>query len=232
MKKAILAFDSASSSCSTAVFIDGKPVAYSAENSGKTHSQTLLPAILSSLKAAETEISDLSEIIVTVGPGSFTGLKIGISTAKGIAFPDDIPCVPISTLEALAYKGFGDGIICATLDARRKMLYCALFLSENGKVTRLTEDGQISAEDAAKAAAEYKKPLWLTGDGSEILAAELEKTGADFTVDPDCKVIDARGMLAAAENKEKISSLRLLPRYLRKPQAEREREERLKGEAK
>lgn len=230
MKNTVLAFDAASSSYSVAVFTDGNVASYTVEKSTLTHSQTLLPTIAERLRDAKVEIRDLDKMIVTAGPGSFTGLKIGIATAKGLAFPNDVPCVPLSTLEAMAYGGKEEGVICCTLDARRKMLYCAFFSCENGKITRLTEDAQLSAKDAAELAKSFGRPLILAGDGSEILAEEL--SGTDFTVRDGYNVIDARGMLAAAENKEAISSRELLPRYLRKPQAQREREERLKGEAK
>ena len=133
----------------------------------------------------------------------------------------------------MAYGHTGeDGIICCTLDARRKMLYAAFFECKNGKITRLTEDGQISAEEAAEIAAGCGKKLILAGDGAKILAERLEDKNAEFVFPQDYDIIDSRGMLAAAEGEEEISSLKLLPRYLRKPQAERDREEKLKGDIK
>lgn len=233
MKNVILAFDAASSSYSVSVFRDGTLSANFSESSTMTHSQTLLPAILSALEKSGATTDDIEKIIVTTGPGSFTGLKIAVATAKGLAFAKDIPCVPLSTLKAMAYGHRDeDGIICCTLDARRKMLYAAFFESKDGKITRLTEDGQIPAEEAATVAAGYGKKLILAGDGAKILAERLEDRNAEFVLPQGFDIIDSRGMLAAAEGEDEVSSLKLLPRYLRKPQAERDREEKLKGDMK
>lgn len=233
MKNVVLAFDAASSSYSVSVFCGGKLSSYFSESSTLTHSQTLLPAILTALEKSGATTDDIEKIVVTVGPGSFTGLKIAVATAKGLAFAKDIPCVPVSTLKAMAYGHTGeDGVICCTLDARRKMLYAAFFECKNGKITRLTEDGQISAEEAAEIAAGCGKNLILAGDGAKILAERLEDKNAEFVFPQDFDIIDSREMLAAAEEEEEISSLKLLPRYLRKPQAERDREEKLKGDIK
>lgn len=233
MKNVVLAFDAASSSYSVSVFRSKILSAYFSESSTLTHSQTLLPAILSALKESGATTEDIEKIIVTAGPGSFTGLKIAVATAKGLAFAKDIPCVPLSTLEAMAYGHTDeDGIICCALDARRKMLYAAFFECKGGKITRLTEDSQIPAEEAAEVAAKYGKKLILAGDGAKILAERLEDKNAEFVFPQNCDIVDSRGMLAAAEGKEEISSLKLLPRYLRKPQAERDREEKLKGDTK
>lgn len=231
----ILAFDAAASSYSAALYKDGKIIGYKNESSTLTHSQTLLPAIEEILKKNGLTMDGIDKIALTSGPGSFTGLKIAASTAKGLAFKNDIPCVFLSTLEAMAY-GHSDfeGIIACSLDARRNMLYNAVFSCKNGKIGRLTEDRQISAEEAAKETAELGRTVLSVGDGAEILKTELEKSGVSVTVPENGSIIDARGIIDAVnDNKGKIvSSFELVPEYLRKPQAEREREERLRAENK
>ena len=229
----IIALDSSGLVASVALLEDTGLVGEYNIQYKKTHSQTLLPMLEELKDQVELELSTVDAIAIASGPGSFTVLRIGSATAKGLAFAKDIPCVPVSTLKAMAYGHTGeDGIICCTLDARRKMLYAAFFECKNGKITRLTEDGQISAEEAAEIAAGCGKKLILAGDGAKILAERLEDKNAEFVFPQDYDIIDSRGMLAAAEGEEEISSLKLLPRYLRKPQAERDREEKLKGDIK
>ena len=229
----ILVLESSGLVASVAVVTEEKLIGEYTTNFKKTHSQTLLPMMDTLLKMIGIPVQEMDAIAVSGGPGSFTGLKIAVATAKGLAFAKDIPCVPLSTLEAMAYGHTDeDGIICCALDARRKMLYAAFFECKDGKITRLTEDSQIPAEEAAEVAAKYGKKLILAGDGAKILAERLEDKNAEFVFPQNCDIVDSRGMLAAAEGKEEISSLKLLPRYLRKPQAERDREEKLKGDTK
>lgn len=202
------------------------------KNSTLTHSQTLLPAIEQILLENGLSVKDIDEIALTAGPGSFTGLKIGVATAKGLAFPGKTPCVPVSTLEALAYSHADfDGIVAACLDARRNMLYCAFFEAKNGEITRLCEDMQISAEAAAQKAAEYKKPVLAAGDGAKLFASEFEKTEKPLSLPENAEIVDALGVFLAAQKSGKaLPPEKIVPVYLRKPQAERDREEKLKNE--
>lgn len=171
----VLVFDAAASSYSAAILKNGKILFSTSENSTLTHSKTLLPAIEDILSRNKISVKDIDEIMLTIGPGSFTGLKIGAATAKGLAFPYKTPCVGVSTLAALAY-GHSDfnGLIACALDARRNMLYCAFFRSENGKISRLTEDKQISASQAAERIKEENLPTLAVGDGAKILSKAFE----------------------------------------------------------
>lgn len=219
----ILAFDASTLACSACVMKDGKILASRYLNTGLTHSQTLLPMIEGVLKDAGMTIDDIDRIGVTVGPGSFTGIKIAVATAKGLAHKNKTPCAPVSSLHALA-EGIGfEGIVCAVEDARRSMLYNANF--KNGK--RICEDRQISVLDLLQ---ETDEPLLFCGDGSEIALNEAKKMGKTaLKASADRGFIRAETVAQIAETLPEDalqSPERLEPCYLRLPQAERERNER------
>lgn len=227
----LLAIDCASVTCSVAVYGQKRILCNIDTDVRKTHSVTLLPSIDAALKFTGLSVSDLSGICVTVGPGSFTGLKIGISTAKGLAFNDDIPCYAVSSMTALAYGYCGfDGIICASFDARRNMLYNALFLSQNGVMTRLCQDRQSSVSEAVAEtidlSGQYGLPAYFVGDGAALCSDSLNGFSAEIFTDG----IKASSMISAvlAGDCVCIDAESLLPEYLRPSQAERERTE--KGE--
>lgn len=229
MAERILALDSASGACSACVCDGDKVLAFTLINRGLTHSQTLLPAVDQVLSEAATEISDLSLIALTVGPGSFTGLKIGAATAKGLAFAGETECAALSSLLCLAYScREEEGIICASLDARRNMLYNALFRCENRKITRLCPDRQISLSDLKEELDQFSCPVFFAGDGSlPVYEAAGKKENMFF--DPERLDIraDLVALAAFCGEGERVSAERLSPEYLRLPQAERERRERL-----
>lgn len=232
MGNKILALDASSGACSACVAEDGEVLASVLINRGLTHSQTLLPAIDRVLSEAEIEMSDISLLVVTVGPGSFTGLKIGVSTAKGLAFPYGTECAALSSLLPLAYAfREKNGIVCAALDARRNMFYNALFRCENGRVTRLCEDRQIAAADLVKELEAYDCAIYFSGDGSALIYEAAGKK-ENMLIDPD--KLDIRADFAAAAvfagEGNRLPAERLVPEYLRPPQAERERLERLKAQ--
>ena len=235
-KGVILAFDSSTLTCSAGVIKDGKTVASVFSNNGLTHSKTLLPSIEKVLSDSQTAADGVSAVAVTVGPGSFTGVKIGVSTAKGIAFTKNLPCLAVSSTAASACGAAGfDGIVCPVFDARRGMLYNALFLSEKGAVKRLCADRQISAEELEKELENAGKNILITGDGAEIFAKECEKTGLSFFVAAqNVMFIRPEGIYEAIKNGlyEEKTQENLSAVYLRPPQAERERLERLEAEKK
>ncbi len=138
----LLSVDSSAVTASAALTEDGRVIKSEFINKGLTHSETLLPLIENVMEGCAYK--RLDAIAVTAGPGSFTGVRIGVATVKGLAFPYDIPCISVSTLEAIAYN-FTDekAVICAVMDARRMQFYNALFKVENGRVTRLCEDRAI-----------------------------------------------------------------------------------------
>lgn len=218
----ILGIDSSAISAGCALVEGDKIVAEQFLNTRHTHSETLLPMISGMLKSAGVELSDVDKIAVSAGPGSFTGLRIGISTAKGLADAANKPCVAVSTLEAIAYNFVRiDGIICACMDARCKQVYNALFRSENGVITRLCDDRAISAADLSAELSRLDGKVILAGDGAELMH---EFTEEKYTLAPPLlRYQRGSGVCFAARNAPEIAPAALMPTYLRLPQAERER---------
>lgn len=218
----ILGIDSSAISAGCALVEGDKIVAEEYLNTRHTHSETLLPMISGMLKSAGVELSDVDKIAVSAGPGSFTGLRIGISTAKGLADAAHKLCVSVSTLEAIAYNFIGtDEVICACMDARCKQVYNALFKSGNGVITRLCEDRAISAADLSAELANLDSKVILAGDGAELMHTFTEKK---YTLaPPTLRYQRGSGVCFAARNAPEIAPAALMPTYLRLPQAERER---------
>lgn len=230
--KTVLALDCASKTCSVAVAKGGKVLCSIDTDTMKTHSLTLLPSVKYALELSGLNMDDVEAVAVTSGPGSFTGLKIGVTTAKGLAFPKDLPCAAVSSMSALAYGCTGfDGIICTSFDARRNMLYNAMFRVWGGRVERLCEDRQSSAEEVATEVVSTASALgckvMLVGDGSDALASFLEESG--LSVVSDSRGVKASDIISAVNAGDYTchSSSTLVPEYLRPSQAERERNERL-----
>lgn len=218
----ILGIDSSAISAGCALVEGGKIVAESFLNTRHTHSETLLPMISGMLKSAGAALSDVEKIAVSVGPGSFTGLRIGISTAKGLCDAAHLPCAAVSTLEATAYNFVQiDGVICACMDARRKQVYNALFKSENGIITRLCEDRAISAAELSEELSGLSGHVILAGDGAELMHGFTESKYS--LAPPLLRYQRGSGVCLAARNAPEIAPAALMPTYLRLPQAERER---------
>lgn len=215
----LLSVDSSAVTASAALTEGDKVIKSEFMNTGLTHSETLLPMIKRVMQGYS--FSELDAIAITAGPGSFTGVRIGVATVKGLAFNDDIPCISVSTLEAIAYS-FTDenAVICAVMDARRMQFYNALFKAENGKITRLCEDRAISIEDLAAELGKYDRVI-IAGDGADLCFSNLELDNVALA-DRERKYQNATGVAKAAANKEKISAKALMPTYLRMSQAERE----------
>jgi tRNA threonylcarbamoyladenosine biosynthesis protein TsaB len=171
MKKMILAIDSSAVTASAALCDGGNVIKSEFVNAGLTHSETLLPMIKRVMD--EVPYSALDAIAVTAGPGSFTGVRIGVATAKGLAFQYKTPCISVSTLEAIAYN-FADEntVVCAVMDARRLQFYNALFRVENGAVKRLTPDRAIAIEDLRRELEAYDSVV-IAGDGAKLCAAHI-----------------------------------------------------------
>ncbi len=225
----ILGIDSSAITAGCALYDSGKVIAEQFLNTKHTHSQTLLPMVEDMLRCSEVSLSDVDVIAVTAGPGSFTGLRIGIASVKGMAMGAGKRCVSISTLEAIAYNFVGtDGIICCAMDARCGQVYNALFRSEGGVITRLCEDRAIKAVDLYEELKKLDENVILAGDGAEILHKATEQS---FTLAPlALRYQRGLGVCLAAEGKDTIDAAALMPSYLRLPQAERERLEREKNE--
>lgn len=225
----ILAFESSAKPASAALVQDGQLLSQYFQCSALTHSRTLLPMAEDMLKNAELSIDDVDMFAVAHGPGSFTGIRIGVSTVKGLAWAADKPCVGVSTLEAMAWNGIAaGGYICPVMDARRSQVYNALFEIKDGKPCRLTEDRPIALADLAEEVKKLDAPVLLVGDGVEITKAYFDINSVPFT--PAAENIrwqSAWGVAMAASGREAYGADKLLPVYLRLSQAERERQERL-----
>ena len=171
----ILSIECSASPASVAVIEDGKITASSFVNVKLTHSQTLLPMVESTLKSSMLSINDIDGISVSVGPGSFTGIRIGISIAKGLATPRNLPCVPISTLEAMAYMFLSEDItVCAVMDARCNQLYNALFKVKDGKVVRLCQDRAILIDELKTELQSISDNIVICGDGSDVFYEHIK----------------------------------------------------------
>lgn len=215
----ILSVDSSAVTASVAL-TDGENVINNEfVNAGLTHSETLLPMIKRVL--GDTKVSDLDAIAVTAGPGSFTGVRIGVATVKGLAFEKNIPCISVSTLEAIAYNFADENIIvCAVMDARRMQFYNALFEIKNGKAIRLCDDRAISITDLREDLKKYDRVV-IAGDGAKLCFDNINLDNC--TLAPNDKMYqNGIGVSRAAKDKKKISAFSLMPVYLRLSQAERE----------
>ena len=228
----ILAFESSAKAASVALCRDGHLVSQYSQCSGLTHSRTLLPMAEDMLKNAELTLRDVDLIAVAHGPGSFTGIRIGVSTVKGLAWAGDKPCVGVSTLEAMAWHGLAAGsYVCPVMDARRSQVYNALFEIRDGRPQRLCPDRPIALAELAEDVKKLDAPVFLVGDGAAITKAFFDAQGIPCRVAPENLLWqDAWGVAMAAMDKEPGNADSLLPVYLRLSQAERERQERLNAE--
>lgn len=232
----ILALESSAKAASAAVARDGALLDLEFRNDGLTHSVTLLPMAQTALERCGLLPSDVDAVAVSRGPGSFTGIRIGVSAVKGLCWGADKPAVGVSTLEAMAWNAVdanADGVVCCTMDARRSQVYNALFRVEGGRPRRLTEDRAIGLDELADELISTGKPIFVLGDGALLCYNHLLERSVPATLAPEeLRLQNAWGVCRAAEGKPPASAAELLPRYLRLSQAERERLERLKKETK
>ena len=225
----ILALDTTAQTSTVAVLENETLLGLYTVNANNTHSEKLLPMIKSLLEALKLTNDDIDAYAVANGPGSFTGVRIGVSTVKGLAFGRNKPCIEISTIEALATNldGF-EGIICPIMNARRGQVYTGAFL--NGKA--IIEDTCMMLDDLIFDLAKYDEKIYFTGDGYSLVLNREIKNKME-TPEP-LRYQNAYSVGKVAYKKlianEYVSDEGLRVEYLRKPQAEREREERLKKE--
>ena len=224
----ILAFESSAKPASVALLRDGKLLSVYTQCSQLTHSRTLLPMAEDMLKNAELTLRDVDLFAVAHGPGSFTGVRIGVSTVKGLAWALDKPCVGVSTLEAMAWNGAAaGGFVCPVMDARRSQVYNALFAIRDGRPCRLTKDRPIALEELIGEVRALNAPVFLVGDGAELTAKAFDAAGVPYVLAPEnLRWQSAWGVAMAARDKTPGDSQSLLPVYLRLSQAERERQAR------
>ena len=227
-----LAFESSAKAASVALAHDGELLAQYFQCCALTHSRTLLPMAEDLLKNTGFTLSQIDLFACAHGPGSFTGIRIGISTVKGLAWALEKPCVGVSTLEAMAHHGImAGGVICPVMDARRNQVYNALFEIVDGRPVRLTEDRAISLEELGADVEKRQCSVFLVGDGAALTGAYFASRSVPFrTAPPNLAMQSAWGVAQASLDKQAGSAADLLPVYLRLSQAERERQERLSRE--
>ena len=225
----ILAVDTAGKTAGVALLQDGRLLYEVYLDGGLTHSETLLPLIDTCLKLCGLTCAGIDLFGVNAGPGSFTGLRIGLAAVKGLAFPRHTPCAPVSTLEALAAGLVGQGTVLCALDARRGQVYCAAFDLETH--ARLLEDDARAAASLADFVKSCKKPLFFVGDGAYLCYNIYSEAEGVLPVPPALRGGRAAGVALTAQRMaeagQTVSPEALLPDYHRLSQAERERAARL-----
>ena len=229
----ILAFESSAKAASVAILQDGALLGEYFQNSGQTHSRTLAKMAEDLLRNCDRTAGDVDAVACAAGPGSFTGVRIGVAAAKGFAWGREIPCCGVSTLEAMARGvAVGDGVICAAMDARRSQVYTALFQVENGRMTRMLEDSALSIEALGEQMKKLEKTIFFVGDGAELCYNTLGLSGNTRILLPEhLRMQRAAGVALLAWERaargEMPSGAVLTPNYLRLSQAERERNQKL-----
>ena len=229
----ILAFETSAKAASVALLDGGKLLGESYQNTGLTHSQTLMVMAEDLLKQCGKTVSDITAVAVAEGPGSFTGVRIGVAAAKGFAWGGKLPCYGVSTLEAMAESlGVYQGYVCACMDARRSQVYNGLFSVNNGKIRRLSGDRAISLTELGEELEKLEGPVFLVGDGAQLTFKTLSGTVKELVLPPEHRIhqravgvaLLAEKMAAAGETGDANA---LTPNYLRLSQAERERMEKM-----
>lgn len=233
----ILAFDSSGLVASVAIVQDDNLIAEYTTNYKKTHSQTLLPMLDEVVRMTETDKKSFDLLAVAAGPGSFTGLRIGSATVKGLALAWDIPVVAVPTLEALAYNAWGSRrIICPIMDARRRQVYTGLYrFDKDDKMEVLMDQVPMDIDELIEVLGDRGEEVLFVGDGIDVYADTIrQKMTVPFSFAPAHMNKQRAGSVAVAAKKRYeegiyISGDDFAPEYLRQSQAERERAERQKA---
>lgn len=221
----ILSVDSSAKTASVAVTDGTTLLSECFVNAGLTHSRTLMPMVDNALSQADLKIENIDAICVNAGPGSFTGIRIGVAAVKGLALATDKPCSGVSTLESIAYNFIDeDAIICAAMDARCNQVYAALFNVEYGIVSRICDDYAVPICELADEIAKLGKTVILAGDGAELCYNAMKDSVSNIKLSAEFRRYQRAygAALAALANNEFTDSSLLAPVYLRMPQAERE----------
>ena len=225
----ILAFETSAKAASVALLDGGKLLAESYQNTGLTHSQTIMVMAQDLLKSCGLSARDVEAVAVAAGPGSFTGVRIGVAAAKGFAWGAELPCYGVSTLEAMARTmGVWQGYIVPAMDARRSQVYTAVFHAEKGVITRVEEDMAISLAELGEKIKNYEENVFLVGDGALLCYNTLLEEVPQLVLPPEHRIHQrASGVALAAQAMADAgipgNGAELTPNYLRLSQAERER---------
>ena len=226
----LLAFETSAKAASVALFDENKLLGESYQNTGLTHSQTLMVMAEDLIRQCDHVPGEITHVAVAAGPGSFTGVRIGVAAAKGFAWGKELPCYGVSTLEAMALGlGVWEGTIVCAMDARRAQVYNAIFEAKNGELTRIREDRAISLAELGEELKSLSGPIYLVGDGAALCHRTL--TELPLILPPEWKQhqravgvgLAAQAAIARGESGDGAA---LNPNYLRLSQAERERLER------
>ena len=225
----ILAFETSAKAASVALLEKGKLLGESYQNTGLTHSQTLMVMAEDLLKTCNLTARDVEAVAVAAGPGSFTGVRIGVAAAKGFAWGAELPCYGVSTLEAMARNlGVYQGYVVPAMDARRNQVYTAIFHAEKGKLERVAEDMAISLAELGEKIKNFPEPVFLVGDGALLCYNTLLEEVPGLVLPPEHRMYQrAAGVALAAQAMADAgvpgNGAELTPNYLRLSQAERER---------
>lgn len=224
----ILAMDTSAKAASVCLASEEKIIGEFFINTSLTHSQTLVPMIEQLCEKSEVLMESIEAVAVNAGPGSFTGVRIGVAAAKGIAFQHDLPCVSVSTLESMAYNMLGgDCVVCALMDARCSQVYNAMFRVTAERVERLCDDRAISLSDLKLDLRNYTEKVVFVGDGAQIAFKSLENPPENVFLAPINRISQNAVSVACAAFKQindgkTLTPAELMPVYLRLPQAQRE----------
>lgn len=230
----ILAFETSAKAASVALMEGNKLLGEAYQNTGLTHSQTLMVMAEDVLKQCGKSAQDVEAVAVAEGPGSFTGVRIGVAAAKGYAWGKEIPCYGVSTLEAMTESlGIYEGYICPAMDARRSQVYNALFYVSQGVIERRREDRAIALADLKEDLLTLDGPIYLVGDGATLTYNTLKDSVENLILPPEHRMHQRAvgvGLVAARMAAEGLapSGGELTPNYLRLSQAEREKLEKAK----
>ncbi len=231
----ILAFETSAKAASVALLNEEQLIGEYYQNNGQTHSRTLMKMAEDLLSNCGYRVEDVTAVACAEGPGSFTGVRIGVAAAKGFAWGRGLPCIGVSTLEAMAHQALSfEGLICCVMDARREQVYHALFENCCGKLSRLCEDRAISLEDLEKELKKYEKPKITVGDGAKLCYNSIGKMVPSCVCAPEhLRMQRASGVALVAREKllsgADFDGAKLVPNYLRLSQAERERLQKTEG---
>lgn len=233
----VIAIDSSGITASVAVIEDNITVAEYTVNHKKTHSQTLLPMLDEITRMTEQDLESFDAIAIAKGPGSFTGLRIGSATAKGLGFALDLPIAEVMTTDALAYNMYGtDRLVCPLMDARRAQAYTGLYdfsgKTDDYGMNTIMEASALPIEEILERVNEMNRPVVFLGDGVPVFEDKIrEMVKVDYIFAPAGKnrqsasSVGVLGMKYFAEGKG-VKAADHVPEYLRLSQAERERNER------
>lgn len=231
----ILAFETSAKAASVAVLDEGRLLAEYFQNSGQTHSRTLMKMAEDLLRNCDLSPLDIGAAAAAAGPGSFTGVRIGVAAAKGFAWGRELPCYGVSTLEAMAWNAPpSEALYVPAMDARRSQVYCAAFRRTEDGVRRVLKDSAISIEELGERLRDISGRKIFIGDGAALCYNSLMDDLHGLTLAPEhLRQQRAAGVALAAWDRlrrgEEADAAALAPNYLRLSQAERERKKRLES---